>query len=48
VAVGVYAIGYNVAVVGMMVNIAVVLSWLPEASRNMSKTKNGPSTPWAD
>src|SRR4029077_14474305 len=33
VAVGVYAIGYRVAIVGMMVNGAVISVWLPEASR---------------
>jgi O-antigen/teichoic acid export membrane protein len=33
VAVGVYAIGYSVAIVGMMVNVAVISVWLPEASR---------------
>ena len=32
-AVGVYAIGYSVAIVGMMVNVAVISVWLPEASR---------------
>ena len=30
---GVYAIGYSVAIVGMMVNVAVISVWLPEASR---------------
>ena len=32
-AVGVYAIGYSVAIVGMMVNVAIISVWLPEASR---------------
>lgn len=32
-AVGVYSIGYSVAIVGMMVNTAVMSVWLPEASR---------------
>lgn len=32
-AVGIYSIGYNVAIVGMMVNTAVMSVWLPEASR---------------
>ena len=32
-AVGIYSIGYNVAMVGMMVNTAVMAVWLPEASR---------------
>ncbi|HBP88422.1 MAG TPA: lipopolysaccharide biosynthesis protein [Nitrospirales bacterium] len=32
-AVGVYAIGYSVAIVGMMINVAVISVWLPEASR---------------
>lgn len=31
--VGIYAIGYSVAIVGTMVNAAVVSAWLPEASR---------------
>lgn len=33
VAVGIYAIGYSIGVVGMMVNSAVISVWLPEASR---------------
>ena len=32
-AVGVYSIGYSVAIVGMMINIAVITVWLPEAAR---------------
>ena len=32
-AVGIYSIGYSVAIVGMMVNTAVMSVWLPEASR---------------
>jgi O-antigen/teichoic acid export membrane protein len=32
-AVGVYSIGYSVAIVGMMLNTAVMSVWLPEASR---------------
>ena len=32
-AVGVYSIGYSVAIVGMMVNTAVMAVWLPEAAR---------------
>ena len=32
-AVGVYSIGYSVAIVGTMVNTAVMSVWLPEASR---------------
>ena len=32
-AVGVYSIGYSVAIVGMMVNGAVMSVWLPEAAR---------------
>jgi O-antigen/teichoic acid export membrane protein len=32
-AVGVYSIGYSVGVVGMMINIAVITVWLPEAAR---------------
>jgi O-antigen/teichoic acid export membrane protein len=32
-AVGVYSIGYSVAIVGMMVNNAVMSVWLPEAAR---------------
>jgi len=32
-AVGVYSIGYSVAIVGMMVNAAIMSVWLPEASR---------------
>ena len=32
-AVGIYSIGYSVAIVGMMVNSAVMSVWLPEATR---------------
>ena len=32
-AVGIYSIGYSVAIVGMMVNTAVMSVWLPEATR---------------
>jgi O-antigen/teichoic acid export membrane protein len=32
-AVGVYSIGYSVGIVGMMINIAVITVWLPEAAR---------------
>ncbi|MCC6134850.1 MAG: hypothetical protein IT491_05670 [Gammaproteobacteria bacterium] len=30
---GIYSIGYSVAIVGMMVNSAVMSVWLPEATR---------------
>ncbi|MEO7860391.1 MAG: lipopolysaccharide biosynthesis protein [Nitrospirales bacterium] len=39
VAVGIYGIGYNVAVVGMMVNVAVISMWLPEASREYEQDR---------
>lgn len=39
VAVGVYAIGYSVAVIGTMVNGAVVAAWLPEASREYEQDR---------
>lgn len=32
-AVGIYSIGYSVGIVGMMLNIAVITVWLPEAAR---------------
>jgi O-antigen/teichoic acid export membrane protein len=37
--VGVYSIGYSVAIVGMMVNSAVMSVWLPEASREYEQDK---------
>lgn len=38
-AVGVYAIGYSVAIVGMMINAAVLSVWLPEASREYEQDR---------
>jgi O-antigen/teichoic acid export membrane protein len=38
-AVGVYSVGCNVAMVGMMVNTAVISVWLPEASREYEKDR---------
>lgn len=38
-AVGVYSIGYSVAIVGMMVNSAVMAVWLPEASREYEQNR---------
>jgi O-antigen/teichoic acid export membrane protein len=38
-AVGVYAIGYSVATIGMMINSAVMSVWLPEASREYEQDR---------
>lgn len=38
-AVGVYSIGYSVAIVGMMVNTAVTSVWLPEAVREYEEDR---------
>jgi O-antigen/teichoic acid export membrane protein len=35
--VGIYTIGYSVAITGMMVNNAIISVWLPEASREYEK-----------
>lgn len=36
-AVGIYSIGYSVAIVGMMINNAVIAVWVPEASREYER-----------
>jgi O-antigen/teichoic acid export membrane protein len=38
-AVGVYSIGYSVAIVGMMVNTAVMFVWSPEAAREYEEDR---------
>jgi O-antigen/teichoic acid export membrane protein len=38
-AVGVYSIGFSVAIVGMMVNTAVMSVWLPEAAREYEEDR---------
>lgn len=38
-AVGVYAVGYSVAIVGMMVNSAVIAVWTPEAPREYEENR---------
>jgi O-antigen/teichoic acid export membrane protein len=38
VAVGVYSIGYSVAIIGMMVNDAVISVWLPEAAQEYEQS----------
>lgn len=38
-AVGIYSIGYSVAIIGMMINAAVMSVWLPEASREYEQDR---------
>jgi len=39
-AVGIYSIGYSVAIVGMMVNSAVIAVWTPEAAREYEEHRD--------
>ncbi|MBM4340288.1 MAG: lipopolysaccharide biosynthesis protein [Deltaproteobacteria bacterium] len=42
--VGVYSFAYNVAIIGIIVNTAMVLTWVPESIRTYEKDRQGAST----
>ena len=39
--VGIYSFAYNVAIIGLIVNTAIVLTWIPESIRTYEDNRQG-------